>query len=273
MLDRLIRREKRSVVAIMAAAFAGFFLVMVALVFGSANDSDAALCLFSCFAGLLVPAIVVITSIFRDRYAQDLTENRLNLLLSPYGNLQVVIRQIDSEIESESTRQIRGSRPNLFRGKRNRCAMITDSWLLVFEPWEFWIVSVADILWAFKRISVEPRWWVGDRLIYQVCCVLGADRIYCMQMPNESWANDILEVMIERRPEALFGDRGEWRDLAAMGRKAMRIEIARRRELWSALDEEGRGDWHMDRRDEAANFVRRVDPLAPKDGGVQLPPE
>lgn len=265
MLDRLIRREKRSAAVVMAAVFTGLFLVMVALVFVSANDSNLALGLCICFSGLLVPATIVVVAICGSRFAQDLTENRLNLLLSPYGELRELIRQVDSEIESGCCRNI--------RGKQNRSALITNSWLLMFSPSEFWIVSVPDILWAFKRICVEPPWWAGDRLIYQVCCVMGVDRIYHVQVPDESCADDTLQVLIERRPEVLFGYRGEWCDLAARGRRAMQAEIARLREEWDLLNEEGRDDWHIDRLNDAENFVRRVDPQVPDDGGVKIGPD
>ena len=200
------------------------------------------------------------------------TKGRLRVLFSSYGDPDELIKHIDCECCPHLRRWIRGRPPRGFRGYNNYHAILTASWLLVFEPKDFWIVRVPDVLWAFKRVIAKPAWWGGERLIFQVCCVMKMVRIYFVPMPNESWADEVLQELIERRPAALFGDRGEWRDLAARGRRAMQAEIARRREEWERLDEEGRDDWHFDRLNDAENFVHRVDPQAPDDGGVKIGP-
>lgn len=276
MLRSLIRLEKRTY-AVLFGLFllvpAGLAAVLAAMsISSSPNEMGEILAGISCCSFPLLAGFEILIWSLADQFAPGLTQMRFGVLFAYYGETNDLIRQIDSEFEPGKGHWIRGELPGAFRGRGNRCAMLGEFWLIVFEPEDFWIVRVPDILWTFKRIVAKPAWWGGERLVFQVCCVMNVDRIYCIPMLNESWADELLQELVERRPEALFGYRGEWRDLAAKGRKAMRAEVARRKEEWNAFDEEGRDDWQMDRRDEAENFVRRVDPLAPEDGGVQLPP-
>jgi hypothetical protein len=275
MLDTLIRREKRLVLLGASGFLAAFAMWISALLFfgplvGRREEAAGFVC--CCSAGLL-PLVLLLAALIGRNYAPESTNNRLITLLFQYGKIKQVIKQIDSEVESGKQTQIRGSLPGALRGLGNRCAIISESWLIIFEPEDFWIVRISDILWAFKRIIARPTRWTGERLIFQVCCVMNVDRVYCIPLPNEAWADEVLQMLVKRRPEVLFGYHGEWRDLAANGRAAMGAEIARRRNEWYALDEEGRDEWRMDRLDEAENFVRRVDPFAPSDGGVHFPPD
>jgi hypothetical protein len=272
-LNRLRRREKRFGYGSLAGALTAVLVVpgSLLLLFASRGTEVNPQGFLCCCVGPMVCIGVLVAVLFGEQFAPVFTDERLAFLLSSYGSTSDLILQIDRELSTDLALWKRGQAPTAFRGRFSRCTIVTLSWLLNFDQTDFWVLPLTDVLWAFKRVCAVSAWWGGERLVFQVCCVMGVNRIYCLTMPNESWAAGALGAMIERRPEMLVGYRGEWRDLAATGRKALRAEVQRRRIRWNQLDADERNQWLDERDDEADTFVRRVDPGAPDDGGVTIP--
>src|SRR5262245_37021262 len=178
-LTGLIRREKLYGFSSVVGTFGVLLLIPVvfilfAFTFG-ARDADGVIC---CCTVPLLPVGIVAATLIGQYFAPVLTRERLQFLLRQYGNPETLIQQIDQELVGDASRRTCGLPPRTFRGKFSRSVIVTRSWLLYFDQSDFWIVAIPEVLWAFKRISALKTWAGGERLVFQVCCVMNVDRIY-----------------------------------------------------------------------------------------------
>jgi len=80
-----------------------------------------------------------------------------------------------------------------------------------------------------------------------------------LRLLNEDYVDEALHRLIRRRPDALFGFQGEWRELAETDPAALQHLVRDRQAEWQRLSGSRRKDGIDERRDDASQLVRRVD--------------
>ncbi|HEV3145814.1 MAG TPA: hypothetical protein VGZ47_18135, partial [Gemmataceae bacterium] len=108
--------------------------------------------------------------------------------------------------------------PAGFRGRFGGTILLTKSWLLSFGSDSICFLRVEDIVWVFKRYEIQPRWWkANDRPTVRLSCLMNYGVMYDLAPGSDDSIDELVEFLVWRRPEALFGFTQQWRNLADEG--------------------------------------------------------
>jgi len=194
------------------------------------------------------------------RFRPTKTSRLLQQSLSPYGDPEKLIDEIDTELQDRSFVRDAGLQPDRFYRRTTGHLIFTKHWLLWFGWSEFRFLPTADVVWFYKRVEVQSRLWgVSDRVVPYLVCVTGSGEPFLFRLFAEDYVDEALQRLLRRRPEALCGFQGEWRALAETEPKALRQLVAERRAEWERLSAGRRADARDERIDDAFLNIRRVD--------------
>jgi len=258
MLREMLRREKRYSAAATAVAACLFLMMLFPLFLGMIRFSDPIPGIFCCTLPILIPPSIA-AFMYIERYNGSHSMDQL-LPLSRHGDVHSLIDQIDSEIAKSSTQPWPARLPNTIVDRHSNYTILTENWLLHFLRGRLWIVRIDDVLWAYKRINVTWTFARGEHLQFTVCISAAKGRSIDIIVRREADADQILELIIHRRPAILVGSQMPWQDLAKEGIDALRIAVFQREKQWVALSEDDQSDWLEEQLDDASNFVHRYDP-------------
>ena len=210
----------------------------------------------------LVYSMVGIVPFALHAYSYRPAKSRRLLLrcLSPYGDPDKLIDEIDIELRDRSFVRDGGLQPDRFYRRTTGHIIFTEHWLLWFGWSEFRFLPIAEVAWFYKRIEVQSRFWgISDRVVPYLVCVTGSGEPHLFRLFNEDYVDEALHRMLRRRPEALCGFQGEWRALAETEPAALRQLVAERRAEWEVLSAGRRADMRDEQLDDAFLNIRRVD--------------
>jgi hypothetical protein len=264
-LRQMLRRERRSrwLVIVLAQAFVLPWMLMI--IVGAAYGSTDAACGTACALVYLLPVLAIPFAIFLNRYDSAKTWELLRFSLSPLGDVEKLIDSIDGELADGAHIEVCGISPSRFRRQTNGTVVLTRSWILWFGLKEFRFLPVSHVLWFYKLIEAPSAWWdIRDRRRSQLACVTRRNELLELRALDEEFLDDALEILIRKRPEALFGFRAEWMELAEKAISPVLEEVARRRAKWQLASPEERAEWRNDCLADARHFVCRVDSEAVK---------
>jgi hypothetical protein len=257
-LRRMLRWERR---ISWAATVWWFTLVTVcaaSIVAGAGTD----LYMLAC-AGFIVfffvLAIAIGLGVFSSRYDSVTTWRQIHYTLDSLGDVNELLDQIDNELAGREA-ELFGPVPTRYRGQTRGSLILTQSWVLWFGWDGFRFFPIPRMVWLYKRIEVSAAWWgVSDHRRIELACVTRANTLLTLQMTDEDFLDEAIEILIRKRPEALFGFRAEWIELAKKSISPVLDEVARRRAAWEKASSEERAEWRNDCLADARHFVRRVD--------------
>ena len=235
-----------------------FFVSPAVLIAGVVFDSYA-LAFFGFVLVLSSFAAAIPLGILTASYEPDNTRRQIHFTLASLGDADQLLDEIDSELGADDA-EIFGAIPSRFRRQTQGTLALTDSWVLWFGWTEFRFFPISRIVWVYKQIEISPAWWaVSDRRQVELAFVTQANTHMWLRIHCEDFADDAMEILIRKRPDALYGLRTEWKELADKSISPVLEEVARRRTAWEKMSSEERAEWRNDCLADARHFVRRVD--------------
>jgi hypothetical protein len=267
-LRQLLRRERRmfllvwSSVALLFVLISGLIVTTVALgsdAFSGPESVEKAFS-FALFVAMMLFALTLPFLSYPFLYRPAKTRRLMQRCLSPYGDPEKLIDEIDIELRDRSFVRDAGLQPDRLYRQTTGHLIFTERWLLWFGWSEFRFLSIADVFWFYKRIEVQPRLWgTSDRIRNYLVCVTGRGEPHHLRLFNDEYVDEAIYRLLRRRPEALCGFQAEWQALAATQPAALRQMVAERRQEWEHLSAARRADWKDERFDDACLYIRRVD--------------
>jgi hypothetical protein len=207
-------------------------------------------------------AAVIPLGILTASYEPDNTRRQIHFTLASLGDVDQLLDEIDSELAADDG-EVLGAIPSRFRRQTRGTLVLTDSWVLWFGWTEFRFFPISRIVWIYKQIEISPAWWaVSDRRQVELAIVTRANTQMWLRIHCEDFADEAMKILIRKCPEALYGLRTEWKELAGKSIAAILEEVARRRAALEKASPEERAEWRNDCLADARHFVRRVDTTA-----------
>jgi len=178
-------------------------------------------------------------------------------LLSCYGPPDELIDQIDRELKDPNAFRL-GQASDSILSPQPDCIYITENWLLRLCPSSSTIVHLPDLAWVYRRLVVRSAFLSHGRYDDRLTCVMRNGDCHTFDTWSPLRTEQVIEALLERRPEVLTGHVGEWIDLAAKP-DAMWAEVLARRERLAAMSPAELDDWHSERWDECHTRILRQD--------------
>jgi hypothetical protein len=214
--------------------------------------------------GMFLPLIVFFLVYNFWRYNPRRTARQLRLSLALRGDVNELIERIDDELADAPKVEDLGFLPTRIRYQTRGQIVVTRSWLLWFGWSSFRFLPLADLIWFYKRVDLQPnQLFLRDHRIAYLVCLDARGETHALRMTCESYLDDALEVMARHRPEALFGFQGEWEELADLGVEKVQAAVNQRKVEFEKLNRYRRGSWIEARAEEAIRYLRRNDPWNP----------
>jgi hypothetical protein len=259
-LRRMLRRESRNSWAVVVWFMMIATLVALTLILGVATRTEGLLCVGFMLVVLLF-TLAIPMGMFSGLNDAVTTWQQIHYTLDSLGDADVLLYQIDRELAAEDV-EIFGAIPERFRRQTRGTLVVTNAWILWFGWNEFRIFPISRIVWLYKRLEVSSAWWrVTDHRRVELACVTRANTLLTMRISCEEFADDAIEFLFRKRPEALYGFRAEWMHLAEESIEPVLKEVACRLVVWEQLSHEERAEWRNDCLADARHFVRRVDSM------------
>ena len=210
-------------------------------------------CLLPCDAFLGLVTLLCLSQVFVPELQPVMQK------LKPYGKPREIARQIDAELCDPDRSEIVGRRPWWWGvlGWTQRVA-VTQNWVVGLAGNGAAAVHLPQLVWVHKQL-IAGRNPLRPRIHTGFGCHLDDGSFHLVYTQTEADADDVLEAIVERRPEALTGFGAACVDLLAQGLQAQVDEVARRREHVRLLCPDDRERWLDERLAELDEFPRRVD--------------
>ena len=112
-------------------------------------------------------------------------------------------------------------------------------------PGESAIVHLPDLAWIYRRLVARSALLSLGRLEDHLTCVLCTGDAFTFDTWSPRRTEQVVETLLERRPEVLTGHLGEWIELARQP-EALWAELRRRRERMVGMSAEEREEWDAD---------------------------
>jgi hypothetical protein len=229
------------------------------IIFGVGTQSASSI-VCACMLVAMVCLVAIPFGFKRERYDSQRTSELIHLSLDNIGDADELLKQIDSELAATDKVEIFGAIPTRFRRQTQGTLFLTENWILWFGWSEFRFLPISSVLWFYKRIEIPSAWWqTSDRKRVELACVSFANDLLTLRMHCEEFVEDAMQILIRKQPQALFGFKPEFKEMADKHITALQHEVARRRVAWEPMPQEERAEWRNDCLADARHFVRRVD--------------
>jgi len=233
---------------------------LIIFVVGSVDMQSASSIACACILIAMVCLIAIPFGFSRERYDPQKTSELIHFSLDDLGDADELLKQIDFELAATENVEIIGARPTRFRRQTQGTLFLTETWILWFGWSKFRFLPISNILWFYKRIEIPSAWWqTSERRRVELACVTFSNELVTLRMHCEEFADEAMQVLIRKQPQALYGFQLEFKEMANKSITALQCEVARRRISWEKMSPEERAEWRNDCLADAQHFVCRVD--------------
>ncbi|MFL5339337.1 MAG: hypothetical protein ACJ8F7_04140 [Gemmataceae bacterium] len=194
------------------------------------------LCAGIAFGIAAVPLVLFAVRFFRFSSIQGLTG-----ALARYGPPDEVMERIDRELKDPG-RFFMGQASDSIWSPEPDCVFITANWLVRLCPTGSTIIHLPDLAWVYRRLVARSALMSLGRFDDQFAGVLRNGDSWVFDTWSPRRTEQIIEELLDRRPEVLTGYTGENVELAATA-DALWAEVLKRRERLAALSADEREEW------------------------------
>jgi hypothetical protein len=177
--------------------------------------------------------------------------------LAQYGPPDEVISRIDDELAGRDVFFL-GQASDAFASPQPDSVHVTENWLVRLCPGGSAIVHLPDLAWIYRRLIVRSALLSHGRYVDEVACVIRNGEVIVFDTWSPLRTEQVVDALLERRPEVLTGYVGDWVELAAKS-DSMWAEVQARRERVAALSPQARDEWISERWDDCQRYILRQD--------------
>ncbi len=196
-------------------------------------------------------------SLFEIRFFYRSSTRGVRARLARFGPTDELIVRIDHALKEPDTFFL-GQASDSIMSPQPDCIYITENWLVRLCPGGSSIVHLPDLAWFYRRLVVRSALLSHGRYDDQLTCVMRNGDCWTFDTWSPLRTEQVIDALLDRRPEVLTGHVGEWIDLAAKP-DALWAELLARRERLAAMSPAELDDWHSERWDECHTRILRQD--------------
>jgi hypothetical protein len=225
-------------------AFIGGFIM--------SGEAGGLVCAAVSFAVIILPPAIFILRFFRFSSTRGLPAR-----LCRYGRLDEIIDRIEDEM-GNPTAFFLGQAADAFTSPEPDCVYITENWLVRLCPGGSAVVHLPDLAWVYRRLIVRSAFLSHGRYEDELACVTRNGEAIVFDTWSPLRTEQVVEAVLERRPEVLTGYIGDWVELATKP-DSMWVEVQSRRERVAGLSPKARDEWISERWDDCQRYILRQD--------------
>jgi len=202
-------------------------------------------------------AIILVYGFAWIRFNRLSSTRGLKPRLARFGLPDEVISRIDDELADPNAFFL-GQASDAFASPQPDSVHVTKNWLVRLCPGGSAIVHLPDLAWVYRRLIVRSALLSHGRYEDEVACVIRNGEAIVFDTWSPLRTEQVVEAVLERRPEVLTGYIGDWVELATKP-DSMWVEVQSRRERVAALSPQARDEWVSERWDECQHYMLRRD--------------
>lgn len=175
--------------------------------------------------------------------------------LHEFGDPFEALDSIEADIRAGPFETFREPFSFTFWANVRPALVLSPNWLVHLRKTSSAIIPLADIVWVYRQHGRHTHWWGGAASFHTVL-IYGIRRgPYLIELSDKESSDWLGTRLVERKPEALFGDSDEYRKLERRGIESLIDALRSRQEEYMKLSPAEQREWRKDALDDYVKCV------------------